>query len=167
MQILGIVGRQASSKTTLITRLVPELRSRGVSASTVKHAHHGFDIDTAGKDSFRHREAGATEVLVVSGERWALMHELAEGAAPTLEELVGRMAPVDLVLVEGFKTLPIDKIEVRGAGDDGPSLQSADETVIAVVADLPLADAPTDSSIPTFGRDDIAAIADFIMRLRQ
>lgn len=159
MQILGIVGRQNSGKTTLITRLVPALKDHGLRVSTVKHSHHGFEIDTPGKDSFRHREAGAEEVLFTSAQRWVLMREIGKEEEPSLDELIGRMAPVDLVLVEGFKTLPLDKIEVRATDNDEPSLQSADETVVAVVGGPMGAEPP----VPQFGRDDIAEIAGFIL----
>ena len=158
MEILGIVGRQNSGKTTLITRLIPELKRRGLAVSTVKHAHHGFELDTPGKDTYRHQEAGAEEVLFTSSQRWVLMREIGEGPEPSLDELIRRMAPVDLVLVEGFKSLPLDKIEVRAAGEPGPTLQSADETVVAVVGGEGL----RDLSVPAFGRDDTGAIADFI-----
>lgn len=102
MEIFGLVGRSGCGKTTLMERLLPILRARGLTVSTVKHAHHGFDIDRPGKDSWRHREAGAEEVLLVSGTRWALLHEVRDTTEPLLEDLLPRLAPVDLVLVEGF-----------------------------------------------------------------
>src|SRR5215469_14338296 len=112
MRILGLAGWSGSGKTTLMTALIPELVSRGISVSTVKHAHHSFDIDQPGKDSWRHRQAGAREVMVASAHRWALMHELRSAAEPSLEELLGRLSGADLVLVEGFKAHAHPKIEV-------------------------------------------------------
>ena len=112
MKVLGIVGWSGSGKTTLLTALLPLLRARGLTVSTVKHTHHGFDMDRPGKDTYRHREAGAHEVLVAAGTRWALLHEVI-GPEPSLPELLARMQPVDLVLVEGFKTHPFPKLEVH------------------------------------------------------
>ena len=106
MRIFGLAGWSGSGKTTLMTALIPEFVSRGLTVSTIKHAHHAFDIDQPGKDSWRHRQAGAREVMVASGQRWALMHELRGAAEPSLDELLARMTPVDLVLVEGFKHHP-------------------------------------------------------------
>src|SRR3546814_7799767 len=113
MNIVGLAGWSGSGKTTLLVRLLPELTARGIYVSTIKHAHHDFDIDRPGKDSFRHREAGATEVMVASGYRWALMREHRGGPEPTLPELLARMAPVDLMIVEGFKWDPHPKLEVH------------------------------------------------------
>jgi molybdopterin-guanine dinucleotide biosynthesis protein B len=157
MEILGILGRQNSGKTTLITKLVPALKSLGLRVSTVKHSHHGFEIDTPGKDTFRHRESGAEEVMFASKQRWVLMRELGTGTEPPLEDLIAHMTPVDLVLVEGFKTLPLAKIEVRAPENTEPTLQSGDEHVVAVVGDQ-----NPEISVPTFGRDDIGPISDFI-----
>src|ERR1700742_3316948 len=112
MRVIGLAGWSGAGKTTLIAKLVPELVGRGVRVSTIKHAHHDFDIDQPGKDSFVHRQAGATEVLVASGRRWALMHELRDEAEPSLADLVGRLSRVDLVIVEGFKTGPHRKLEI-------------------------------------------------------
>ena len=159
MEILGIVGRQNSGKTTLITRLVPALKAIGLRVSTVKHSHHGFEIDTPGKDTFRHRESGAEEVMFASSKRWVLMREIGDGPEPPLEDLIARMTPVDLVLVEGFKTLPLPKIEVRAPEDPEPTIQSTDDSVVAIVA--PAADPA--GPVPTFGRDDIDAIAALIV----
>ena len=112
MKVIGIVGWSGSGKTTLLTRLIPLLRAEGLTVSTVKHTHHGFDMDRPGKDTYRHREAGAREVLVAAGSRWALLHEVA-GPEPGLPDLLTRLEPVDLVLVEGFKTHPFPKLEVH------------------------------------------------------
>ncbi len=157
-KIFGIVGWKNSGKTTLVEALVRELTARGYRISTVKHAHHAFDIDVPGKDSYRHREAGAGEVLVASGRRWALMHELRGTDEPRLEELLARLSPCDLVLVEGFKRDTHPKIEVlRAAGPDG-RIADRDETVCAIATDDPaLADGH-----PALPLDDIGAIADFI-----
>ncbi len=159
MEILGIVGRQNSGKTTLITRLIPALKALGLSVSTVKHSHHGFEIDTPGKDTFRHRESGAEEVMFTSNKRWVLMREIGDGPEPTLEDLIARMTPVDLVLVEGFKTLPLPKIEVRAPKDTEPTIQPTDDSVVAIVA----ATADPAGPVPTFGRDDIDSIAALIV----
>lgn len=138
MKVLGIVGWSGSGKTTLLTALLPLLRARGLTVSTVKHAHHGFDMDRPGKDTFRHREAGAHEVLVLSGPRWALLHEVS-GAEPRLPELLARMQPVDLVLVEGFKTHPFAKLEVHRPVLGKPPIWHTQPEVVAVAADAPLA----------------------------
>ncbi|HEY3849062.1 MAG TPA: molybdopterin-guanine dinucleotide biosynthesis protein B [Acetobacteraceae bacterium] len=138
MKVLGIVGWSGSGKTTLLTALLPLLRARGLTVSTVKHTHHGFDMDRPGKDTFRHREAGALEVLVASGARWALLHELA-GTEPKLPELLARMQPVDLVLVEGFKTHPFAKLEVYRPVLGKPPIWYTESDIVAVAADAPLA----------------------------
>lgn len=158
-RVFGIIGWKNSGKTTLTERLVAELTRRGWKVSTVKHAHHDFDIDKEGADSFRHRQAGASEVAVVSGRRWALMHELRGEDEPPLEEVLARLAPCDLVLVEGYKRENHAKIEARrtGAKDTTP-LSVSDQTVVAIAADHAVAD----STLPVFGLDDIGSIADFI-----
>ncbi len=134
MNVLGIVGWSGSGKTTLTVALLPLLRGFGLTVSTIKHAHHGFDMDRPGKDSHRHREAGAREVLVVSSRRWALLHEI-EGAEPSLEELLARMGKVDLVLVEGFKSHPGPKLEVWRASLGKPPLWEQEPGVVAVASD--------------------------------
>ena len=139
MRVIGISGWSGSGKTTLIERLLPELGATGLSVSTIKHARHGFDIDRPGKDSHRHRIAGAREVLVASPDRWALLHEHT-GAAPALAELLARLAPVDLVLVEGFKHDRIAKLEVHRPSLGREPLWPADPDVVAVASDAPLAD---------------------------
>jgi len=159
MKVIGIAGWSGAGKTTLVTRLLPELIGRGLSVSTLKHAHHDFDVDTPGKDSYEHRAAGAREVLVASSRRWALMHELGPEPEPALDTLLARLGPVDLVLVEGFKRSRHDKIEVRRSGNDKPALYPDDRSVIAVASDRPLADA----RCPVLALDDAAAIADFIL----
>ncbi len=134
MKALGVVGWSGSGKTTLLTAMLPLLRARGLSVSTVKHTHHGFDMDRSGKDTFRHREAGAHEVLVASGARWALLHEVA-GPEPSLPELLQRMDPVDLVLVEGYKSHPYPKIEVHRPALGKPPIWPEQTDVVAVATD--------------------------------
>lgn len=138
MWVLGISGGSGSGKTTLIEALLPELMAAGLSVSTIKHAHHGFDLDRPGKDSHRHRAAGASEVLVATGERWALLHENA-GSEPPLSALLARLAPVDLVLVEGYKREPIPKLEVHRPALGKPPLWPADASILAVASDVALA----------------------------
>jgi molybdopterin-guanine dinucleotide biosynthesis protein B len=159
MKVLGITGWSGSGKTTLVTRLLPDLAARGLATSTIKHAHHDFDVDTPGKDSYEHRAAGATEVIVSSARRWALMHELRDTPEPTLEELLSHMSPVDLVLIEGFKREGHEKIEVRRAENERPPIYPDDDKVIAIASDMPLADAGR----PVLDLDDTRAIADFIV----
>jgi molybdopterin-guanine dinucleotide biosynthesis protein B len=160
-RILGITGWKNSGKTTLTERLVAELTKRGWRISTVKHAHHAFDIDTEGKDSFRHRTAGATEVAIVSAKRWALMHELRDETEPDLKTVLARLAPCDLVLVEGYKREDHLKIEVRRLeARDRTALSPNDHTIVAVAADY----AVYDPSLPVFRLDDTVAIADFVER---
>lgn len=138
MKVLGVVGWSGSGKTTLIEALLPLLRQQGLTVSTVKHTHHGFDMDRPGKDSYRHREAGAHEVLVASGTRWALLHEVT-GPEPHLPELLARLEPVDLVLVEGFKTHPFPKLEVHRPALRKPPIWHTETDVAAVATDAPLA----------------------------
>jgi molybdopterin-guanine dinucleotide biosynthesis protein B len=137
MRLLGLIGASGSGKTHLLTRLLPIFIERGLSVSTIKHAHHGFDLDQPGKDSFQHRKAGAREVLIASARRWALMHEI-QGPEPELAELVGHLSPVDLVLIEGFKASPHPKIEVHRAGLGHPMLWPDRSDVVAVASDQPL-----------------------------
>jgi molybdopterin-guanine dinucleotide biosynthesis protein B len=162
VKLLGIGGWSGSGKTTLIEHLIPVLAGRGVRVSTIKHAHHEVDLDTPGKDSWRHRQAGAAEVLVATGRRWALLHELRDEAEPTLSELVRHIGPCDLVLVEGFKREPIPRIEVWRARTGKPPLYVDDRGVLAVVTDTPLPDMPV-----TFGLADYNALAGFIMTALQ
>jgi molybdopterin-guanine dinucleotide biosynthesis protein B len=151
--VFGITGWKNAGKTTLTERLVAEFVRRGWRVSTIKHAHHTVDIDQPGTDSFRHRAAGATEVALVGGQRYAIMREQAE---PPLSEVLARLGPADLVLIEGYKRESHPKIEVRAG--DVPSLAANDPAIVAIAADA----APFDTTLPWFRRDDIAAIADFI-----
>ena len=137
MKIFGIAGWSGSGKTTLIEKLIPELTGRGLRVSVIKHAHHGFDLDRPGKDSYRHREAGATEVMLTSGQRWALLHESREEPEPTLAGYLARFADCDLVLVEGFKNDPVPKIEIFRAASEKPALYPHNAHVIAVASDVP------------------------------
>lgn len=157
MRIIGLAGWSGSGKTTLLTHVIPRLVARGLKVSTLKHAHHAFDIDQPGKDSHTHRLAGATEVLVGSANRWALVHELRGDAEPPLAALLEKLSPVDLVLVEGYKREPHPKIEVRAA--ESPPMDAAIHNIVAIASDRRPPDGP-----PWFARDDVGAIADFIAR---
>ncbi len=163
MKVLGIAGWSGSGKTTLVLKLIPALLQRGVAVSTVKHAHHNFDVDKPGKDSWEHRQAGAREVLVASGRRWALMHELREEAEPPLTELLGRLAPVDLVLVEGYKREPHPKLVVHRAAAAGQPLWPGDPDTVAVACDSETAERVRADGLPALDLDDPDAIADFIV----
>lgn len=166
MKVLGITGWSGSGKTTLIVALIPRLRALGLSVSTLKHAHHDVDLDRPGKDTFRHREAGAQEVILATGRRWALLHELREEPEPTVSELLHYLQPVDLVLVEGWKTGHYPKLEIwrSAAGDRSPQFPN-DPTIIAVASD-PLLDVTHygRSDVPVFSVADLASISDFIVR---
>ena len=159
-KIFGIAGWKNSGKTGLAVRLVGELVARGYRVSTIKHAHHDFDIDKVGADSYRHRQAGAHEVTIVSGTRYAIMHELRGAPEPSFEEILARLAPCDLVLIEGYKREPIPKIEARrlDAANRTP-LAPQDPYIAAIAADH----AVTDTALPVFDLDDTAAIADFVV----
>src|SRR4051812_20915403 len=159
MKTFGLAGWSGSGKTTLVTRLLPALTGRGLTVSTVKHAHHRFDVDQPGKDSWLHRQAGAHEVLVGSANRWALMHENRGAPEAGLDVLLSHMSPVDLVIVEGFKTHPHPKLEVHRATLDKSLLCRDDRAVVAVASDSDIADLP----VPLLPLDDIAAIAGFII----
>lgn len=159
MKLFGLAGWSGSGKTTLLTRLLPVLIARGISVSTIKHAHHSFDIDQPGKDSYEHRRAGASEVMVASGKRWALLHEN-QGTEPALEELVATMTPVDLIMVEGFKRDAHPKLEVHRPAVGKPLIYPDDPHIVAVASDAAL----DGISLPVLGLDDIPAIADFILR---
>ncbi len=158
MKVLGLAGWSGSGKTTLIRDLLPRLIADGRSVSTIKHAHHGFDIDQPGKDSHQHRQAGAAEVLVVSERRWALMHELRDEAEPSLDALLAHLAPVDLVLVEGFKRGAWPKLEVHRPSLGKPLLATEDPHILAVIADAPV----SGLRVPRLDRDDLAAIVRFV-----
>lgn len=158
MKVFGIAGYSGSGKTTLIEKLIPALRAHGLSVSVIKHAHHGFDIDRPGKDSYRQRAAGASEVLLSCNARWALMHELREEPEPTLDALLQRLSPCDLVLVEGFKQEPVPKLEVFRSTNGKPPLYPERPDIVALASD----DAPA-TDLPVFALDDAAAMARFIL----
>jgi molybdopterin-guanine dinucleotide biosynthesis protein B len=158
-KIFGIAGWKNSGKTGLAVRLVTEFTGRGYRVSTIKHAHHDFDIDKVGADSFRHREAGAHEVALVSGTRYAIMHEMRGAPEPSFEEILARLAPCDLILIEGYKREPIPKIEARRiAAANREPLAPHDPHIVAIAADH----AVEDTGLPVFDLDDTLAIADFI-----
>jgi molybdopterin-guanine dinucleotide biosynthesis protein B len=159
MRIIGLAGWSGSGKTTLLTKVIPRLVARGLKVSTLKHAHHAFDIDQPGKDSHTHRMAGATEVLIGSARRYALMHELRGAPEPPLRALLARLAPVDLVIVEGYKTQPHPKLEVHRASVGKPLIYPNDSWIVAVASDLPL----PGTALPVIGLDDIEAIADVLL----
>lgn len=159
MRIFGLAGWSGSGKTTLMAALIPHFVTRGMTVSTVKHAHHAFDVDQPGKDSWLHRQAGAQEVLVVSERRWALMRELRDAPEPTLDELVGRISAVDLLLVEGFKHHPHPKIEVYRPALGKPRLYPNDGWVVAVASDEDL----PGLALPRLPLGEPAVVADFIL----
>ena len=158
MQLFGFAGFSGSGKTTLIEQLIPMFVARGLRVSLIKHAHHTFDVDQPGKDSYRHRQAGAHEVLVSSSRRWALMHELRGEPEATLEALIARMAPCDLLLVEGFKHAALPKLEVYRATVGEGLLHPHDPHIVAIATDAPL-----DAPIPVLDLNQPAAIRDFIL----
>jgi molybdopterin-guanine dinucleotide biosynthesis protein B len=160
MRIIGLAGWSGSGKTTLITKLIPRLIARGVTVSTLKHAHHGFDMDQPGKDSFMHRIAGATEVIISSAKRWAILHELRDEQEWDLGALVAKMSPVDLVLVEGFKRDAFPKLEIHRLANGKPLLHPDDPHIVAVACDSPLPAA----SVPLVDLNDIEAIADLLLK---
>jgi molybdopterin-guanine dinucleotide biosynthesis protein B len=159
MKIFGIAGYSGSGKTTLIEKLIPLFAARGLTVSLIKHAHHTFDVDQPGKDSYRHRHAGCQEVLVTSSRRWALMHELRGAPEPALADLVKHVAACDLLLIEGFKHEPISKLEVYRSVVGESLLHPQDAYVVAVASDQPV-----DTRLPQFRLDDAAAIAAFIVK---
>jgi molybdopterin-guanine dinucleotide biosynthesis adapter protein len=159
MRIFGLAGWSGSGKTTLMTALIPEFVARGITVSTLKHAHHSFDVDQPGKDSWRHRQAGAREVLVSSQNRWALMHELRGAPEPSFDDLVGLISPVDLLLVEGFKRHPHPKIEVYRASLGKPPLHPDDPFVVAIASDEML----PGLRLPRLPLSDPTAVATFIL----
>ena len=158
MRLIGLSGWSGSGKTTLLTVLIPTLSGRGHTVSTIKHAHHRFDIDKPGKDSYVHRHAGAQEVLISSARRWALIRELRGANEPDLPDLLSHMSPVDFVLIEGFKRHPHPKIEIHRAALGKPLLQPQDPRIVAIASDAPL----DCSSAPQVRLDDIEAIADLV-----
>ncbi|SNS22922.1 MULTISPECIES: molybdopterin-guanine dinucleotide biosynthesis protein B [unclassified Azospirillum] len=157
--LFGLSGWSGSGKTTLMARLIPVVAQRGFTVSTLKHAHHAFDIDQPGKDSYVHRMAGASEVLVASGQRWALMHENRGSPELSLTELVAKLSPVDLILVEGFKRDSHPKLEVHRPSNGKPLLYPDDPNIIAVASDVPLPGCP----LPVLNLEDVEAIADLIL----
>ena len=159
-KVFGVAGWKNSGKTGLVVRLVTELTARGYRVSTVKHAHHDFDIDRPGADSHRHRQAGAQEVAIVSGTRYAIMHELRGAPEPPFEDILARLSPCDLVLIEGYKREPIPRIEARRLESKSRApLAPDDPHIAAIAADHPV----TDTALPVFDLDDTRAIADFIV----
>lgn len=159
-RVLGIIGWKNSGKTTLAECLVAELTRRGLKISTIKHAHHSFDIDKEGTDSYRHRRAGAGEVAIVSGNRWALMHELRGEDEPRLETILARLAPCDLVLIEGYKREAHPKIETRRLdAKDAAPMAAGDNNIVAIAADH----AVVGETVPVFDLNDISGIADFVV----
>jgi molybdopterin-guanine dinucleotide biosynthesis adapter protein len=159
MNVIGVAGFKNSGKTTLVEKLVRDLTARGYKVSTVKHAHHSFDIDHEGRDSFRHRKAGASQVAVISRERTAIIHELRGEEPPSLNEVLAQLKPCDLVIVEGYKRDSHDKIEVRNVALNHSALAGDDPTVVAIASTTTIADAP----VPVFDRDDVEALARFII----
>ena len=159
MRVFGLAGWSGSGKTTMMERMLPEIIARDVTVSTIKHAHHHFDIDKPGKDSYRHREAGAREVMISSSQRWVMMHENRGDAEPDPDDLLARMSPVDLVIIEGFKSWPHPKLEIhrRGVGDG--LLCTKDSTIVAVASDH----AVTGLTVPVLDLDDTSAVVDFML----
>ena len=158
MKVFGIAGYSGSGKITLIEALIPVFMARGIRVSVIKHAHHGFDLDRPGKDSYRHRAAGATEVLMLSNDRWVLMHELRGAPEPDLAAQLAILSPCDLVLIEGFKAAPVPKVEVHRPSHGKPPLYPDNPYVVAVASD-----APVSLALPLLPLDDPVAIADFIL----
>src|SRR5262244_2314934 len=155
MRVIGLAGWSGSGKTTLVTKVIPVLVKRGLKIATVKHAHHDFDTDQPGKDSWLHRRAGASEVAVVSSRRWAIMHELGDEAEPSLDQVLAKLSPVDLVIVEGFKRHSHPKLEVYRAMIGKPLLHPDDDCIVAVATDAPLPDA----QVPVLMLDNFEGIA--------
>jgi molybdopterin-guanine dinucleotide biosynthesis adapter protein len=158
MKIFGITGWSGSGKTTLIEQIVPRLVKKGLVVSLIKHAHHSFDVDQPGKDSYRHRHAGCTEVLVSSRNRWAVMHELRGAPEPTLDEQVRRISPCDLLLIEGYKRYPMPKLEVWRSENGKPFLHPEDDHIVAVATDV-----PHDGGPRRFDLNDYEGISDFVL----
>jgi molybdopterin-guanine dinucleotide biosynthesis adapter protein len=154
MKVIGLAGWSGAGKTTLLAHLIPHFNAEGLRVSVIKHAHHDFDVDIPGKDSWVHRRAGATEVLVSSSQRWALMHELRGAASPRLPELLAKMARVDLVVIEGFRSEPLRKIEVHRSANGKALLFPNDPGIVGLVAD-----AAVETALPTAHLDDIPAVA--------
>ncbi|KWV59329.1 molybdopterin-guanine dinucleotide biosynthesis protein MobB [Bradyrhizobium macuxiense] len=159
MKVIGLAGWSGAGKTTLLSRVIPYLLGRGLRVSVIKHAHHEFDVDVPGKDSWVHRQSGATEVLVSSTRRWALMHELRGASEPRLPELLAKMGRVDLVVVEGFKREPVNKIEVHRAANGKPLLFPDDASVVGIASDVAV-----ETTLPMAHLDDIKEVAELMLR---
>ena len=159
MKVFGIVGMSGSGKTELLVKLIPELKSRGIEVSTIKHTHHNVELDSPGKDSYRHRHSGAKQVMISSAKRWALMHELRETSEPTLHDLIEKFDAVDLLLVEGFKREGHKKIEVFRKNYKQELLSPGDKTILAVAGDGPI----DGLKVPLIDLNNVPAIADFIL----
>jgi molybdopterin-guanine dinucleotide biosynthesis protein B len=160
MRIIGLAGWSGSGKTTLLAKAIPRIVARGLTVSTLKHAHHDFDVDQPGKDSHTHRLAGATEVLIGSDRRWALVHELRGDHEPVLGALLRKLAPVDLVLIEGYKAASHPKLEVHRAAVGAPLLAPDDPAIVAIASDVPLPAA----TVPVVDLDDVDRIVDVLIR---
>jgi len=160
MRIIGLAGWSGSGKTTLITKVIPRLNARGLKVSTLKHAHHGFDIDHPGKDSFFHRAAGATEVIISSAKRFAILHELRDEPEWHLPALLSKISPVDLVLIEGYKRDNFPKLEIHRAENGKPLLQPDDPHIVAIASDRPVPSA----KVPVVDLNDVDAIADLLLK---
>ncbi len=157
--VFGLAGWSGAGKTTLLERVLPVLAARGLRVATVKHTHHDFELDRPGKDSWRHRQAGASEVMIASSRRWALIHELKDEAEPSLDALLARLAAADLVIVEGFRREPIPKLEVYRSSLAKPLLAPDDPHIVAIARDVPV----TGTAVPQFDWNDAAGIAEFIV----
>ncbi len=162
MKVFGFAGYSGAGKTTLIENLIPRFVLEGLTVSLIKHAHHGFDIDRPGKDSYRHREAGCREVLLTSDQRWVLMHELRGRREPTLEDQLAILSPCDLALVEGYKASAIPKLEVHRPAHGQPLMFPANPHIVAVASDVPI-----ETSLPLFDLNDYDRIAGFVMTYLQ
>lgn len=159
MKVIGVAGWSGAGKTTLISRVIPHLRERGLRVSVIKHAHHAFDVDIPGKDSWVHRQSGAEEVLVSSANRWALMHELRGAPEPSLLELLAKMSPVDLLMVEGFKSEPYRKIEVHRRDSGKPPLFPDDPAIACIATDAEIV-----TALPVAHLDDIPSVAAMMLK---
>ncbi len=159
MKVIGLAGWSGAGKTTLLARIIPHFLKEGLRVSVIKHAHHSFDVDVPGKDSWVHRQSGAAEVLVSSGQRWALMHELRGAAEPRLPELLKKMSPVDLVVVEGFKSEPHRKIEVHRTANGKAMLFPDDPAIVGIATD-----GAVETALPVVHLDDIPAVAAMMQR---
>ncbi len=158
LRVFGIAGYSGAGKTSLLEKVIPEFGARGLTVSVIKHAHHGFDLDRPGKDSWRHREAGAREVLMLSADRWVLMHELRGSEEPPLASQLQLLSPCDVVLIEGFKAAPVPKVEVYRPATGKPPLWPENPHVVAVATD-----AAIETTLPVLDANDAAAVADFIL----